>query len=111
MAEIKRKDVVVAKNAQSDIKAVFEYGADSFGFVAAKAFVSEVYMSIWNLDYQYLMHPECRFIPTRSKMYRNVIQGNYLIIYRITPKRIEVLRVLNSQVSIRKIRTAQRTKV
>lgn len=111
MAEIKRKDVVVAKIAQSDIKAVFEYGADSFGFVAAKAFVSEVYMSIWNLDYQYLMHPECRFIPTRSKMYRNVIQGNYLIIYRITPKRIEVLRVLNSQVSIRKIRTAQRTKV
>ena len=111
MAEIKRKDVVVAKIAQSDIKAVFEYGADSFGFVAAKAFVSEVYMSIWNLDCQYLMHPECRFIPTRSKMYRNVIQGNYLIIYRITPKRIEVLRVLNSQVSIRKIRTAQRTKV
>lgn len=111
MAEIKRKDVVVAKIAQSDIKAVFEYGADSFGFVAAKAFVSEVYMSIWNLDYQYLMHPECRFIPTGSKMYRNVIQGNYLIIYRITPKRIEVLRVLNSQVSIRKIRTAQRTKV
>lgn len=111
MAEIKRKDVVVAKIAQSDIKAVFEYGADSFGFVAAKAFVSEVYMSIWNLDYQYLMHPECRFIPTRSKMYRNVIQGNYLIIYRVTPKRIEVLRVLNSQVSIRKIRTAQRTKV
>lgn len=111
MAEIERKEVVLAEIAQSDIKAVFEYGAETFGFVAAKAFVAEVYLSIWSLDYQYRMHPECRFLPTKSKMYRNVIQGNYLIIYRITPKKVEVLRVLNSQVSIRKIRTARGTKI
>ena len=97
--------------AQADIKAVFEYGAETFGFIAAKAFVAEVYMSIWGLDYQYNMHPECRFLPTKSKMYRNIIQGNYLIIYRITPKRVEVLRVFNSRVSIRKIRTTRRTNV
>lgn len=111
MAEIERKEVVLATIAQSDIKAVFEYGTETFGFIAAKAFVAEVYMSIWGLDYQYHMHPECRFLPTKSTMYRNVIQGNYLIIYRITPKRVEVLRVLNSRVSIRKIRTARGTKI
>lgn len=111
MAEILAKEVVLTTLAQADIKAVFEYGAETFGFIAAKAFVAEVYMSIWGLDYQYNIHPECRFLPTKSKMYRNIIQGNYLIIYRITPKRVEVLRVFNSRVSIRKIRTTRGAKV
>jgi plasmid stabilization system protein ParE len=111
MAEILAKEVVLTTLTQADIKAIFEYGAETFGFIAAKAFVAEVYMSIWGLDYQYNIHPECRFLPTKSKMYRNIIQGNYLIIYRITPKRAEVLRVFNSRVSIRKIRTARGAKV
>ena len=111
MAEIETKEVVLTTLVQADIKAVFEYGAETFGFIAAKAFVAEVYMSIWGLDYQYNMHPECRFLPTRSKMYRNIIQGNFLIIYRITPKKVEVLRVINSRMSIRKIRTARGAKV
>jgi toxin ParE1/3/4 len=111
MAEIERKEVVLSSAAQADIKAVFEFGVETFGFVAAKAFVAEVYMSIWGLDYQYNMHPECRFLITKSKIYRNIIQGSYLIVYRITSERVEVLRVLNSKLSIRKIRGARGTKV
>ena len=111
MAEILAKEIVLTSLAQTDIKAVFEYGAETFGFIAAKAFVAEVYMSIWGLDYQFNMYSECRFLPTKSKMYRNIIQGNYLIIYRITPRRVEVLRVFNSRVSIRKIRGVRGAKV
>jgi toxin ParE1/3/4 len=111
MAEIERKEVVISTAAQTDIKAVFVFGADTFGFIAAKAFVAEVYMSIWGLDYQYNLHPECRFLTTKSKIYRNIIQGSYLIIYRITSERVEVLRVLNSRVSIKKIRGVRGTKV
>jgi toxin ParE1/3/4 len=111
MAEITRKEVVLTTAAQADIKAVFELGIETFGFIAAKAFVAEVYMSIWSLDYQYTMHPECRFLITKSKIYHNIIQGSYLIIYRITSERVEVLRVFNSRVSIRKIRRAKGTKV
>ena len=111
MAEILAKEVVLTTLTQADIKAIFEYGAETFGFIAAKAFVAEVYMSIWGLDYQYNIHPECRFLHTKSKMYRNIIQGNYLIIYRITPKLVEVLMVFNSLVSIRKIRTARKANV
>jgi hypothetical protein len=61
MAEIERKEVVLSTVAQNDIKTVFLFGAETFGFLAAKGFVTEVYMSIWGLDYQYNMHPECRF--------------------------------------------------
>jgi len=99
MAEIERKEVVLTTAAQT------------FGLIAAKAFVAEVYMSIWGLDYQYNMHPECRFLTTKSKIYHNIIQGSYLIIYRITSERVEVLRVLNSRMSIKKIRGARGNKV
>ena len=111
MADIERKEVVLSTAAQADIKAIFVFGAETFGFIAAKAFVAEVYMSIWGLDYQFNMHPECRFLITKNKIYHNIIQGNYLIIYRITSERVEVLRVLNSRVSVRKIRGARVTKV
>ena len=46
MAEIETKEVVLTTLVQADIKAVFEYGVETFGFIAAKAFVAEVYMSI-----------------------------------------------------------------
>ena len=111
MAEIERKEVVLSTAVQTDIKAVFVLGAETFGFIAAKAFVAEVYMNIWGLDYQYNMHSECRFLTTKGKIYRNIIQGNYLIIYRITSERVEVLRVLNSRVSIKKRRGARGAKV
>ena len=111
MADIERKEVVLSTSAHADIKAVFVLGSEIFGVIAAKAFVAEVYMSIWGLDYQYNMHPECRFLITKNKIYHNIIQGSYLIIYRITNERVEVLRVLNSRVSIRKIRGARGAKV
>jgi hypothetical protein len=73
MAEILAKEIVLTTLAQADINTVFEYGAVTFGFITVKAFVAEVYISIWSLDYQYNMYLECRFLLTKSKMYRNVI--------------------------------------
>jgi plasmid stabilization system protein ParE len=46
MTEIETKEVVLTTLVQADIKAVFEYGVETFGFISAKAFVAEVYMSI-----------------------------------------------------------------
>jgi len=96
MAEIERKQVVLSDEFQLDIKEVFEYGVDTFGFNAAKTFVSEIYMHVWNLDYQYLMFPEVRFLTSKNKIYRNIILGSYLIIYRIEIDRVEVLRIFHS---------------
>ena len=57
MDEIERKEVVLSTVAQTDFKAVFVFGTETFGFIAAKAFDAEVYMSIWGLDYQYICIP------------------------------------------------------
>lgn len=96
MAGNKRKKVVLSAEYQNDIKAVFEYGEETFGFNAAKTFVSEIYMHVWNLDGQHLMFPEVRFLSTKNKKYRNIILGSYLIVYRIETERVEVLRIFHS---------------
>ncbi len=110
MDEIERKEVVLAVSFQNDVKNIFEYGEETFGINAAKTMVSDVYMRVWNLDLQYLLHPECNFLPTKSKRYRNIIIGSYLIIYRILPQRVEVLKAINSKMSTQKIKAARTIK-
>ena len=96
MAGNKRKKVVLSTEFQKDIKAVFEHGEETFGYNAAKTFASEIYMHVWNLDGQYLMFPEVRFLSTKNKKYRNIILGSYLVIYRIENEFVEVLRVFHA---------------
>jgi len=111
MAGNKRKKVVISAEFQNDVKAVFEYGEETFGYNAAKTFVSDIYMHVWNLDGQYLMFPEVRFLITRNNKYRNIILGSYLIIYRIEVERVEVLRVFHSsQCTPQNIATVKRIK-
>jgi plasmid stabilization system protein ParE len=78
-----------------------------FGLSAAISFVTDIYEQIRNLDKQYLLHPECRHLPTRDHRYRNIIQASYLIIYRNTETIVEVLRILHGHSSIRKIKTVR----
>ena len=111
MATIGRKRVVLSNEFQLDIKKVFIYGRITFGFNAVKTFVSEIYMLVWNLDYQYLMFPEVRFLTTKNKTYRNIILGSYLIIYRIELDRVDVLRIFHSsQCTPQNISTVKRIK-
>ena len=111
MVEIEEKTVKVSKWFDIDIANIFKYGEETFGYTAAKIFIGEIYNRVWNLDSMYLSYPECRHIPTRSQMYRNIILGSYLIIYRITPKQIEVLKAISSRMSISKIRGARSIKL
>jgi hypothetical protein len=50
------------------------------------------------------MYPECRYLRTKSKIYRNIILGSYLVIYRITSDRIDVLKAVSSRTSVSKIK-------
>jgi len=109
MAEKKRerKEVAVSELFTNDLKSVFEYGEELFGTATAKSFVSEIYSKIWSLDQTWKHHPECRHLPTKSKKYRNIIIGKYLIIFRVEKNRIFVLRVLHGHSSIQKIQSSR----
>ena len=111
MVENEKKPVKISRYFDSDIIDVFSYGEDTFGYSAAKIFIGDIYNRIWNLDNMYFMHPECRYLTTKSKMYRNIILGSYLIIYRITDSDVEVLRIMSSFRAINKIKAVRKIRI
>jgi len=105
-----RKKVKVSLQFEIDIRSLYAYGEEVFGSIAAKSFIADIYSRIWSLDSMFLLHPECRHLSTTKKIYRNIILGSYLIIYKITSDSVEVLRIIHSHSSISKIKSTRQVK-
>jgi toxin ParE1/3/4 len=110
MAEIEKKEVRISEQFNHDIISLYTYGEEVFGAIAAKTFIADIYSRVWSLDNMYLLHSECRHLRTKNKIYHNIILGSYLIIYRITSEHVEVLRILHSHSSIRRIKSSRKIK-
>jgi len=108
MAErLSAKKVIGSDNYQESLQTVLEYGIETFGRLQAVKYFNIICDLVERLSTEYTYHPECRYIPTKSRMYRNIILDSHLIIYRITAKRIEVLDIIHSASSIGKIRASR----
>jgi len=90
--------VIVYEQFHEDLKNIFRYGIETFGNSSALQFYENIERLVDNLETAYAMYPECRFLVTKNKIYRNIILESYLIIYRITSDKIEVLRVFHSSI-------------
>jgi toxin ParE1/3/4 len=103
----------VAKSAffYADVRQIYLYGRVTFGVRASDIFYEDILKTVMELESQYLLHPECRHLETKTKIYRNIILGSYLIIYRITPTRIEVLRAFHGSRSPKIIAKTRSVKV
>ena len=106
--EIKQKEVVRSTFYLADIQDIFEYGEATFGEKAALFFYEDIRSIVRSLETQYLLHPECRHLETKTKMYRNIILGSYLIIYRIKAHKIEVLRAFHGSRSPKYIKAIKK---
>ena len=106
--ETTKKEVVRSIFFYKDIQDIYEHGEATFGENAATFFYEELSLNVKKLEKLYLLHPECRHLETKSKKYRNIILGSYLIIYRITTNRIEVLRAFHGSRSPKKIQKAKK---
>jgi toxin ParE1/3/4 len=101
-------EVVMSDMALISLEQIYEYGIETFAYTAATVFIEELIIHIEQLSINYLLHPECRYLATKSKMYRNLIYGSYIAIYRITPKRVEVLNILHASRSISAIKASRK---
>jgi plasmid stabilization system protein ParE len=54
------------------------------------------------------IYPECRFLPTKTQIYRNIVWGNYLIIYKIRKESIEVLSLFHTKQKPSKVRMVRK---
>ena len=108
--ETEQKEVVRSTFYLQDIVDIFEYGSATFGERAGLIFYEDLKMTVRSLGSQYLLHPECRHLETKSKIYRNIVIGSYLIIYRITLNRVEVLRAFHGSRSPKTIKSSRKIK-
>ena len=110
--EIRKKEVVTSYPFDNfDLIDIYEYGLAEFGERLASEFISEIYKYIERLETEYLLHPECRHLETKTKIYRNIILGSYLIIYRIRTNKIEVLRAFHGSHSPKILKTVKKIKI
>jgi len=107
MEEEKKLPVKVSKLFIIDLDCIFQYGVETFGLQQAELYENEIWKLVEGLSGNWQIFSECRHLPTKSKMYKWIILESHLIIYRITSKEIQVLRILHSNRSITKIRTSR----
>ena len=101
------KKVITSLNYEEHLTEILEYGIEVFGYLQARKYFNLISILVERLDTDYTYHPECRHLATKSRMYRNIILDAHLIIYRITYHHIEVLDIIHSASSIRKIRNTR----
>lgn len=93
------------------LKNIFDYGIEQFGEFQAIKYENLIYEEVELLPYRYLIHPECRYLPTKSRMYRSIMLPAHFILYRITDLQIEVLDIISYKESISHIRNRRRIKL
>jgi len=94
-----------------DLGKIFAYGLETFGRIQAEKYENSIWSFVYRLNIEYEIYPECKWILTKGRIYRNIILDSHLIIYRIKSERIEVLRIFHSRSSITRIRTARNIKI
>lgn len=106
--EIKR--VSVTTFALLTVNAEFEYLKENASTPFAYKFRDKFIEHVELLTSNYLHYPECRFLPTKGKIYRNVIWRDYLLIYKILKSEILVLGVFHARQNPRKLKSYRRIK-
>ncbi|WP_439555603.1 type II toxin-antitoxin system RelE/ParE family toxin [Dyadobacter sp.] len=109
--EAEIREVKFSQQALSSLEHIYEYGCETFSPASSSVFIDELISKVKTLSTDFLHHPECRYLLTKSKQYRNLRFGGYLVIYRITASRIEILNILHSSRSITNIKSARKIKI
>lgn len=107
----KVRKVELSPFIDDDLAEIFEYGQATFGKEMAELFIANIYQHIFELSLLFLIYPECRHLETKTQIYRNIILGKYLIIYRIRANKIEVLRALHGSRSPAKLKAIRKIKI
>ncbi len=105
------KKVIYSFTFYEDLKSIYSYGLETFGFDLAEIFQEKILHTSNGLSYMFLIYPECRHLETKTQIYRNIILGKYLIIYRIKSTKIEVLRAIDGSQNPKIIRAIKKIKI
>jgi plasmid stabilization system protein ParE len=105
--EKRTREVVYSEQSLKSLQSIFEYGVETFSLDLASIFIDRLYEATQKLTTDFLIHPECRYLKTKSKMYRMMVYEQYLIIYRIKPLQIEILTIIHGSRSTSNIKKSR----
>ena len=111
MEKTKIRPIAISQLFYESTKKTFDYGIDQFGEYQALKYECLIYEELQKLPYRYLVHPECRYIPTISKKYRIILLPAHFILYRIMATRIEVLDIKSYRETISNIQKRRKIKL
>ncbi len=100
--------IEISEFVENDLREECEYFEQHHSEKYAQQFWKEFYKQVDTILPNPLKYSECRFLPTKKKGYRNIIWGNYLIIYRIKSKVVQVLTLFHTKQHPNKIKQTRR---
>jgi plasmid stabilization system protein ParE len=107
----KSRQVKLSVEFIHDLDEIYQYGVETFGQAQAEHYEEVVLNLVESLAGSWNLFGECRHLRTRSKIYRWIILESHLLIYRITPTEIQMLRALHSRRSLKTIKSTRRIKI
>ena len=106
----REKTLIVSEYAALDLELEYLFYATEYSIEAAERLRLGFNKEILKILPNPYIYPECRFLPTKTQIYRNIIWGNYLIIYRIKKDVVEVLSLFHTKQKPSRIKLAKKRK-
>jgi len=104
------KVIAVSDAAKKDLEQEYFYYAQNYSIEAAEKLRIGFNKEILKILPNPYIYPECRFLLTKTQIYRNIVWGNYLIIYKIKKDCIEVLSVFHTKQKPAKVKLVRKRK-
>ena len=104
------KALVVSDHAANDLELEYIFYANEYSPAAAERLRIGFNTEIQKILPNPYIYPECRYLPTKTQIYRNIVWGNYLIIYKIKKDTVEVLSLFHAKQKPSKIKLTKKRK-
>jgi hypothetical protein len=93
----KQIEIVIKEYALEQLHKEYTYYKKEYSLSYAEEFRVSFFDRIIAISPFYKSFPECRFLRTKNKTYRNVIWNNYLIVFRVKTDCIEILSLFHTK--------------
>jgi|GEM_PF-919546 plasmid stabilization system protein ParE len=107
----KQIQIIVKEAALNDLEKECLHLAENYSVRYSEKFRLAFFEQIITILPNPLKYPECRFLPTKRKMYRNIIWQNYLIVYKVKKAVIEVLILFHTKQRPAKLKAIKKGRV
>lgn len=103
-------EIIIKAQARIDILNHYTYYAENYSVRYAERFLNGFIKQVETILPLIWTNPECRFLPTKNNIYRNIVWGDYLIVYKILKKEIWVVGVFHTKQKPSKIKSYRKVK-